>query len=143
MSNQAYAKAISLKDIPNKEYFGYLWYSDAREPNIYEGMPFSPPEGDNPFIVEGNLIATDGSVSITIRHVGNQTLTTEFGLADIDSIPDDQKTVREYIAHRLKGYSKICFEVVWLPQPANNEELKADGFETLKPTFNVFKGLKK
>lgn len=65
-----YKRLNQLSEIPDKDYQGYIWLSNASAP-IYINGKFDFSEIKiNPFIVEAMLFAKDQSVSIQIKDTG-------------------------------------------------------------------------
>ena len=135
---ETYSKSLaSIDDIPVNNYHGYIWMSDSNSPFIINGtIPLDLIRKKNPFIVEGNLISADRTISITIRNAGNLNLIRLFEMNKLNGI---DFTANNYVAHRLDGYKHICFNQYWLPEP----DPLCEGFEVLKPAFQVFMGLEK
>ena len=63
---------IKLTEIdPSQNYEGYLWWSDAASPKVYQKqqLPKWPEEKSNPFIIEGQLYDDNNKKSYSIRFV--------------------------------------------------------------------------
>ncbi len=136
MNSEYCHKLKETTDIPKTEYEGYLWMSDSQEPERIDGKYDFSKISINPFIAEGNLKARDGSVSISIRHVGNKLLIYQYDLDKISKISREQITERKYLAQRIVGIKSIKFITVWM----TGENNLAKDFKTLKPIFQVFDG---
>jgi CRISPR type III-associated protein (TIGR04423 family) len=109
----------NLTDIPERQYEGYIWFSDSQEPEVLFGnKPFSfhSPK-DNPFVVEALLYSRHENVSVMVKHTGKYHI-TEYDINKINSngilIP------KEYLPHRLKDVSKVCFFQFWSPESDPN-----------------------
>jgi len=135
---ETYSKTLlSIDEIPENNYHGYLWMSDKNTPLIIDGtIPYDQLRKNNPFIVEGNLISTDRTISITIRNAGNVNIIKLF---DIKKLNEVSFTENIYVVHRLDDYKHVCFNQYWLPEA----DPLCEGFEVLKPAFQVFMGLVK
>jgi len=125
-----------LKKIPSdKEYLGYYRMSDKTNSDAVNGKFNPPPKGNNPFIIEANLIATDGSVSISIDHIDGKYLVGIVNWKETDeSVVLEEQT---YLTHRLDNHPKVTFIRAWLPV-ADPE--CADGLEVLQPAWRAFVG---
>ena len=60
----------NLIDIPQRNYQGYVWYSDQTKPiTLYGEKTFKfQEEAKNPFVIEALLFVEDENVSVMIRH---------------------------------------------------------------------------
>lgn len=106
----------SLKDIPNRNYEGYVWFSDQKYPEMVshqEPFDFGKVE-ENPFVLEALLYCESANCSLHITHSGEYHI-HECHLTKLDS--DTQWQLIDYIPHRLKGIHKIYFQQVWAPVP--------------------------
>jgi CRISPR type III-associated protein (TIGR04423 family) len=126
---------INLQDIPtNKPYEGYLWWSDKPEPEMYLNEIIAlPHEGDNPFIIEGNLWCNTKEISYLIRFIDGKYWVYRYELKDIDP---KKVTEHEYLPNRMSKVEKLLFKEVWEEKP---DEL-CNNFEVLKPAFIAFVG---
>jgi len=134
--NTYYQTCTEISAIENKEYSGYLWLSDQSEPEYIDGLIEFAQFKQNPFIVEGNLLAKDGTSSVSIKHIGTGYIITVFNLQEIEPLPESVKTRIEYIIHKQKG--KICFVQIWEPE----DDKLCVGMKVLRPTFQYFNGIK-
>jgi len=134
-----------LQDIPtNKNYEGYLWWSDQQKPDVYDNQPIVsqldkpiwPESVTNPFIIEGNLWDNDNKISYLIRFIDGQYLVYKF---ELKGISKDQITKHKYLPNRMPGIDKLKFKEVWEEQP---DEF-CNGFNVLKPAFIAFVGFEK
>ena len=72
-----------MEHIEAAKYKGYLWYSNEKEPKVFDGNEMVPEinldEKENPFIIEGNLWDADNLMSIMIRYVDGKYI-PQFGI---------------------------------------------------------------
>ena len=133
---KAFQLINNLKDIPDKEYTGYYWMSDEDYPRLVSKEKFNPDlKGNNPFIIEGNLFADDGSYSVSIEHIDGKYL---IGIVDWGEI-NGQAVVLEdetYLAHKAEGFSKVRFKRAWVPAA----DPECEGMEVLQPAWRAFTG---
>ncbi len=131
-----YCKTIdSVNDLPDLSYEGYIWMSDEPKPWKIESKSEIPGGTQNPFIVEGYLKSTDGTVSISLVSMNGALKIHQFNLKQIETLPIDRKTNYSYLTHKYDG-SKIKFITVWLPE----EDKLCEGMEVLQPKIRVFNG---
>ena len=131
---------ITLEEIPtNINYEGYLWWSDEQEPRVYPGTkPIEwPVEGNNPFIIEGNLWDKATETSYLIRFIDGEYWVYKF---ELKGISKDLITEHKYLPNRMpEKIKKLKFKEVWKEQP---DEL-CNNFNVLKPAFIAFVGFEK
>jgi CRISPR type III-associated protein (TIGR04423 family) len=127
----------TLAKIPTKvNYDGYLWWSNAQEPMVFqnESLPDWPSETDNPFIIEGNLVDLGSSVSYFIRFIDDEYIVNSFDLKELMDIEFIRKT---YLPNRFpSNIKKLCFKEFWKSVP---DEFCND-MPVLKPAEVVFTG---
>lgn len=123
----------SIKEIPNRNYEGYVWLSNEKKPFILpdESFDFSTVE-TNPFVVEALLFDKVENKSIHVQHTGAYQI-FEYDLSKLEKSNYDDK---EYLPHRLKNVEKVLFKQIWLPEKDDN----CAGFEVLKLKAIVFCG---
>lgn len=118
-----------------EKYEGYIWYSNVDKPHVFSGDSFTAADFTNmPFIIEGKLYCIETELSISIKHVDGQYLIHSVILK---GLPENQCTQEEYIAHNLKGISKIKMLQYW--EEGEPDELLS-GMTTLIPAWQAFKG---
>lgn len=143
-----------MKQIEAAKYKGYLWYSNEKEPKVFDGSEMVPEinldEKKNPFIIEGNLWDKDGRNSIMIRYVDGEyivhrTQVKEEKLKGISSSEaygsksDIATTRKDYLAHRIGGVKCLSFLQYW---KAEADEM-CEGMQVLRPSKLVFIGFDK
>ncbi len=129
----------SLTTIPEREYQGYIWYSDKDEPKVleeYKSFKFSEVQ-TNPFVVEALLYCKEEKVSVMVRHSGSYQI-REYSL---NNMPEGHKVEeKSYFPHRLKNRVKrICFHQLWLPENDPN----CEDMEVLTLKGHIFTGFSK
>lgn len=130
-------KKININEIDfDLEYEGYIWYSNAENPELRSKISLEDFK-DLPFIIEGNLYAYQEDVSVSIKNIDGEYHIMQGSLKDL---PKEQITEQEFVAHKLKNVNKIKMIQFW-------EELESDalleGMKTLKPSWRAFAGFKK
>lgn len=124
--------------IDKSKYIGYLWWSDATEPEVLpvsESKLVDTDKEQNPFIIEGQLC--DDKQSISIKYVDGVCRCKVYNLADIDKAECENE---EYVPNRMEGVEKLCFKRVW--RPVEDKDDVCCGMEVMKPAELVFVGLK-
>lgn len=133
-------KINKLTDIdPKQKYQGYLWWSDATSPEVYQNqqLPEWQEEKSNPFIIEGQLYDKANNKSYSIRFVDGIYLINCFDLNDLNKVECINK---EYLPNRFPdGIQKLCFKEIWRPR---KDDL-CEGMDVLQPAEVVFVGFKK
>ncbi len=132
----------NLSEIKNRKYSGYIWMSDAKEPNVLNQEKFDFASiGINPFIIEALLYCEEEKVSLTIRHTGKYHINE----IDLNSLPEGAELENvEYLPHRLtdkeKGIDvdKVQFKQLWIPEKDEN----CENLPVLKMKALVFTGFK-
>lgn len=142
-----------MKQIEAAKYEGYLWYSNEKEPKVFDGSEMVPEisldEKKNPFIIEGNLWDEDGKNSIMIRYVDGEyivhrTQVNEEELkassrASSQAYESGSPTLKKYLAHRIEGVKCLCFLQYW---QAESDKM-CEGMQVLRPSKLVFIGFDK
>lgn len=126
-------KYSSIKEIPNRNYEGYVWLSNAKEPILLpdESFDFLTVE-PNPFVIEALLFDKDEKKSIHVQYTGEYQI-FEY---DLSKLEKSNYVEKEYLPHRLKDVEKVLFKQIWLPEKDKN----CAGFDVLKLKAIVFCG---
>lgn len=143
-----------MEHIEAAKYVGYLWYSNEKEPKVFDGNEMVPEinldEKENPFIIEGNLWDKDGRKSIMIRYVDGKYIvhSTHVNEEELNGISSSQDygskshtatTRKDYLAHRIGGVKCLSFLQYWQAEP---DEM-CEGMCVLRPSKLVFIGFNK
>lgn len=141
-----------MEHIEAAKYEGYLWYSNEKEPKVFDGNEMVPEinldEKENPFIIEGNLWDEDGKKSIMIRYVDGKYIVcrTQVNEEELKGISSSQAygsdiatTRKDYLAHRIGGVKCLCFLQYWQAEP----DKMCVGMQVLRPSKLVFIGFDK
>ena len=133
---------ININDIKPLPYEGYLWMSDKDEPKVYDNEIVTlPQEGDNPFVVEGQLFNKGNGLSYSIKYVDGEYFVQEYIITEMDiNNPDNQ--VKTYLPNRM-GDKKLRFLRYWeeiLDEDNYNNIDNPKGLPVLTQTKNVFIG---
>ncbi len=128
-------KRIQLNEIPDIEYNGYLWFDNSDSPELIDSSYDFTAVQPHPFIIEGNLKAKDGSVSISIRFLDGEYIVfmVDWNQAMATGCKIEQ---HKYLAHGFAGSTTLLFKEAWLPVQDEN----CAGMETLRPAWIAFDG---
>ena len=142
--------------IDKSKYQGYLWYSNQKEPEVFNNITFEKSEKDaiekgqkiiiekelekeisvsNPFIVEGHLY--DGENSISIKYIDGQYIIMKYKLGSSDE-KNPNVEIKEFLPNRMEGVGKLRFLEYWKPQ----EDSFCENMKVLQPAELVFVGFK-
>ena len=139
------------KIIIDKTCEGYLWWSDQEKPKVYvEGKvyiendeqaednvkEFDLVNGQNPFIVEGQLYDKAKHTSISIKYVDGEYIYKEFPVSPTD-ISSDMIDKKEYFSNRM-GNRLLKVLRYWKETP----DSLCEGWNVLTIDKNVFVGFK-
>lgn len=125
----------TVAEIPNGNYQGYYWLSNAETPVMINGKIDSTQIKINPFIIEGMLWDEKAKKSIMITHTGSYQI-FEYDLNEIEG----EMVEKEYMAHRLNGVSKVCFKQLW--QAEKDANCAGADMKVLKMKAQIFVGFK-
>lgn len=143
-----------MKQIEAANYVGYLWYSNEKEPKVFDGnemvSEINLDEKKNPFIIEGNLWDGDGRKSIMIRYVDGEYIVhrTEVDEEELKGISSSQAygskshiatTRKDYLVHRIGGVKCLSFLQYWQEEADD----MCEGMCVLRPSKLVFIGFDK
>ena len=135
---------ISINEIKSFPYEGYLWMSNKEEPTVYENESVTlPKEGDNPFVVEGQLYNKTEGLSYSIKYVDGQYFIQEYVVTEADKKnPDNEPKV--YESNRMGG-RRLQFLRYWeeiFDDDNYKDRDNPNGLPVLTQTKNVFIGFK-
>ena len=135
---------ISINDIKALTYEGYLWMSDQEEPDVYNNESVTlPKDGDNPFVVEGQLFNKAEGLSYSIKYVDGQYIVQEYTVTEADRKNPDNE-VKTYLSNRM-GDHRLQFLRYWeevLDEDNYSDSNNPKGLPVLTQTKNVFIGFK-
>ena len=123
---------------------GYIWKSDAVEPQIILDEEFDIEEikdSDNPFVVEGELYDAGNDISLSIRYVDGRHLIKAFDFRKSET--GTEMTSVSFLPNNMPGVAELEFCQVWRPE--EDEMCTGDNGEKMKvlrPAELVFKGFK-
>lgn len=127
---------IKLEEINKTHtYQGYIWWSDRREPEVFDGQELNVTLDNilNPFIIEAQLYDTIKKKSYSIKYVDGKHIVCEYNLNDL---PADV-TEQSYYSNRMNERI-LLFKQCWRPET----DKWCEGMEVLKPAECVFVGFK-
>lgn len=126
---------MRVDNIKHGNYEGYLWYSDAIEPELFNNNKYPDLEIRNPFIIEGFLFDKNQGLSYSIKFTDGQYIVNEYHPREDDENNPDVE-IKEFYTHRIKGHKKIKFLQYWR---AEKDEFCMDK-DVLQPQEMVFVG---
>lgn len=129
---------MKINEIPQVEYIGYLWFDNSDTPEQIDGEYDFSKITSQPFIIEGNLKAKDGTISVSIRYLDGEYIII---MVEWDKVEANVGELFEhvYIAHGFGAGKIIRFTEAWLPEP----EPYCENMETLRPAWIAFNGFGK
>ncbi len=124
--------------IPTAKYEGYIWMSDQVVPQIFDGteqQSLMLTDGENPFVVEGQLWDAAQHRSVSIRYVDGCYKAAETVVTDEQL----RAPVVNYIPHRIHGVKGLKFLRIW------KEEVDplCESMTTLQLQKSIFVGFEK
>lgn len=136
---------IKIKEIKHLSYEGYIWMSNQENPYLCENdFVTLPPEGSNPFVVEGQLYNEVEGLSYSIKYIDGQYIVQEYKVTETDrKNPDNQE--KAYLSNRM-GDRILKFLRYWEEIIENDnirESSNPNGLPVLTQTKNVFIGFRK
>lgn len=135
---------ISINDIKPLSYEGYLWMSDQEKPEVFDNKPIKLlKDGDNPFVVEGQLFNKAEGLSYSIKFVDGQYIIQEYVVKESDKTNSDNE-IKTYESNRM-GDRRLQFLRYWeevLDSDNYTDTVHPKGLPVLTQTKNVFIGFK-
>lgn len=130
---------MKVNNIEQGKYQGYFWKSDASEPEVLDGAPFteSLDPMQNPFIIEGQLYDADRGISYSIRYVDGEYVILRWDLKNDLQGEDFDYTEKEAAPYRMKA-GKLLFRQYWKAEA----DALCEGMKVLTPHALVFVGFK-
>lgn len=121
-----------------EEFEGYLWYSDKSIPRVIEGEfeGIELMDGENPFVIEGQLVNFHDRKSYSIKFVDGKYLLSSYELTQEES-EGNSKEIWEYASNGMDGKT-LRFIQRWAPVP----DVLCEGMDVLRPAELVFIGFK-
>ncbi|HHB79430.1 MAG TPA: TIGR04423 family type III CRISPR-associated protein [Saprospiraceae bacterium] len=118
--------------IPECDYVGYVWYSDAEKPIIIgPSEPFHLAMlTELPFVIEGNLFCESKKISIQIKNIDG-----EYCIAKIQLDDELIESAKKYVGHDLNKRDYKMVET-WEEVP----DTLCAGMTTLRPAWRAFAG---
>lgn len=121
------------------KFEGYLWQSDKAAPDVFSPateQEITLDDSVNPFIIEGELYDASSGLSVSIRFVDGHYIIKKTTVKPSDIKDSDNTTVKEYLAQRMPGISKLRYVQKW----NSVKDPFCEGMETLQPGDLVFVG---
>lgn len=124
-----------IDKIPKSNYTGYIWYSDAKKPQLFYGTEseFSFDDTKNPFVVEGWL--TDNITSYQIKYVDGKHEIFSYDMAELKLLKHEGHKFMPV----FKDFKKMHFNQYWRPVADD----MCEGMQVLQPAEFVFVGFTK
>ena len=98
-------------EIKTANYIGYLWKSDQQKPEVLRGdkeFCTSLNDGENPFVIEGNLWDPASMISTTIKFVDGRYIVKTCTLTD-----EDLSELRSQIVNYSSDFEPREFSTVY------------------------------
>ena len=131
--------------IEKGKYEGWIWYSDQNKPEIIttekEMNELTLTNGENPFVIEGQLWNNETMTSISIKYVDGEYIVKQHEVAAEDF--DTNKslvTKKQFISHKMNGR---IIKMLQYWRPEEDKDNFCLGFPTLQPEKIVFVGFNK
>lgn len=124
--------------IPKAKYEGYIWMSDQVAPQVFDGteeQSLTLTDGENPFVVEGQLWDAAKHRSVSIRYVDGCYKAVETVVTDEQL----KAPIVNYIPHRIQGVKGLMFLRIW----KEVVDPLCEGMTTLQLQNSVFVGFEK
>jgi CRISPR type III-associated protein (TIGR04423 family) len=124
--------------ISKAKYEGYIWLSDQTTPQVFDGnseQSLTLTDGENPFVVEGQLWDAAEKRSISIRNVDGRYIVVSTDVTDEQL----KEPVVTYIPHRIQDVKGLKFLRIWKEQA----DPLCEGMSTLQLQSTVFVGFEK
>lgn len=139
MNDEKFYRQLTLSEIDKTiTYSGYLWFDNENTPKVIDGKLTDsdlPSAGELPYVIEGNLVAKDGSHSISIRFLDGRYIIIKVYLQEAMD-----KNIRYvnlcYLAHGFATGTKLYFKEAWLPVVDSH----CADMKTLQPAWIAFVG---
>jgi len=129
--------------IKKGHYEGWLWKSDAKEPEVVSKdaeSEFAFDDNTNPFTIEGQLWDEVNMISYSIKYVDGHHIVKTYEVTEDELKGNDYVTVKHFLAHpRLSDNKKVTMLQYWKEEP----DAFCNGFPTLQPEKLVFVGFEK
>ena len=128
---------ITVLEIPEDFYEGYLWLNDESSPTVFLGdytIDVNIPK--DKFIVEGLLWSPNSKMSYRIIYHDGLQEVFQYQVTDEDLEGSNDAEYENYLSHRIPGVARLSFLRYWKPEP---DEF-CEGFEVLMPSQLVFVG---
>ena len=116
---------------------GYVWKSDAENPQVFIDSPCNLVLDDNvnPFVLEAMLYDVQTQNSYMVKYVDGRHLIQKYNLFDkFDGVAETLM-----LPNRMLGVPVLKFKQIWKKEV----DALCNGFETLKPAALVFAGFGK
>ena len=125
-----------MMKIEKSTYEGYLWYSDAAEPVLYDHkeLDLAIDDNANPFIIEGQLYDCARMRSISIKFVDGEYICRTYDVNPLDFNRADVE-LKVFHSNRMEG-RKLQF----LQYCEEKEDCFCEGMKVLTPSKQVFVG---
>lgn len=127
-------------------YQGYMWKSDEQAPAVYDNqeVEFDLTDGENPFVVEGQLYDEAKDLSIGIKFIDGKYIVSTYDgkehkfVGSDEAVAFEEGNLEQYAPNRKMGLSDkvLYFKRLWKTE----KDVVNYGWETLCPSALIFKG---
>ncbi len=126
-----------MKKLEKTKYVGYIWMSDEPSPKVLKNEEFEYDfiDGENPFVVEGQLF--NGEISFSIKYIDGKYIVNKYNVLENQSAGIEYSE-QTYIAN-FDGVPGMQFRQYWREEP----DKFCNNMKVLKPAEFVFVGFTK
>lgn len=131
---------IAVSSIPSGNYDGYVWYSNATDPEVhfanvrFKGLELS--FGEKPFVIEAQLYSPSEHKSYSIKFADGKYIALCYNLDALQDLKGVEVTAHSYLPNRMKEVEYLHFKEYWHPVADPN----CVGMDVLQPREFVFTG---
>lgn len=139
---------MDTNKIESAKYQGYLWKSDQTKPQVFLGDETAPElvlkDGENPFVIEGNLYEEETGNSISIKYVDGKYIVGRYNLTAKEKDTSIEISDETYLTNiRIVSASKCPAECEYSIYKRIWKEESDEDWKELKPFGFAFAGFSK
>ncbi len=130
----------SVCQIPAGNYEGYIWYSNATEPEVlmanvkFDGLDLVA--GDKSLVIEAQLYAPSEHQSFSVKFADGKYIALCYDLTELQKLKDVEVSTHNYLPNRMEEVEYLHFKEYWHPVADPN----CEGMKVLQPKEFVFTG---
>lgn len=129
-----------ITEIPQGNYQGYLWYSDASEPDVVNGpiASINLKKVSPRFIVEGYLYDEINHKSYSVKMIDGEYRASCCQIPQKGKNADFEVEDITYLPNRVPDVGHLAFQRIWRPK----DDVLCEGMPVLVPQEELFVGFK-